>query len=584
AEHDTPYGGDEMLFSILHFNWLNIPPIEIAKLSIEVAEKQFGVNKTSLRKLLFDKSNQPSKDLFAVAVNPNLKKASAIIEALITDAANLTVQHLLEHIIKNTGLLTAVTNSVEKHWQLQVITALFDFVKDETRRNPNINLQQLVTMLSLMKKEDIKLPLKVINGSDKGVNLLTVHGSKGLEFEYVFFVGCNSSSWEKKRKPSGGYSLPDTMFTAPPKSKDEEELRRLFYVALTRAEKHLQISYSRFKDDGKEIEPTMFIAEIQEEYELVTSQVVVDTEKMSFFQILILNGLQAPEIDKVEEDLINRLLEKFTMNVTALNNYLKCPLNFYFNNLIRVPSGKNEATVFGSAVHHALQKLFEKMQASNVNAFPSKENFIQDFDWYMKRNREHFTKEQFNRRMEYGGTVLTNYYDTYIHQFNKIVAIERSIKNVTVNNVPLKGKLDKLEFDGKAVNVVDYKSGKYENAKPKLNGPNDKDPNGGDYWRQAVFYKILVDNYAQKDWQVVSTEFDFIEPDEKKVYRKEKIVITPPDIETVKQQISTVWDKIQQRDFYTGCGKEDCHWCNFVKNNELAIELHELNEDDEQTL
>jgi DNA helicase-2/ATP-dependent DNA helicase PcrA len=134
----------------------------------------------------------------------------------------------------------------------------------------------------------------------------------------------------------------------------------LFYVALTRAEKHLQISYSRFKDDGKEIEPTMFIAEIQEEYELVTSQVVVDTEKMSFFQILILNGLQAPEIDKVEEDLINRLLEKFTMNVTALNNYLKCPLNFYFNNLIRVPSGKNEATVFGSAVHHALQKLFEK--------------------------------------------------------------------------------------------------------------------------------------------------------------------------------------------------------------------------------
>ncbi len=272
------------------------------------------------------------------------------------------------------------------------------------------------------------------------------------------------------------------------------------------------------------------------------------------------------------------------MNVTALNNYLKCPLNFYFNNLIRVPSGKNEATVFGSAVHHALQKLFEKMQASNVNAFPSKVDFMQDFDWYMKRNREHFTKEQFNRRMEYGGTVLTNYYDTYIHQFNKIVAIERSIKNVTVNNVPLKGKLDKLEFDGKAVNVVDYKSGKYENAKPKLNGPNEKDPNGGDYWRQAVFYKILVDNYAQKDWQVVSTEFDFIEPDEKKVYRKEKIVITPPDIETVKQQISSVWDKIQQRDFYTGCGKEDCHWCNFVKSNELAIELHELNEDDEQSL
>ncbi len=584
AEHDISYGGDEMLFEILHFSWFNIPPIEIAKLSIEVAEKQFGENKTSLRKLLYDKSNLPPKDLFSAAVNPQLKKAGAIIEQLIADASNLTVQHLLEHILKNTGLLTSLTNSADKHWHLQIITALFDFVKEETRRNPDIKLQELVTMLSLMQKEDIKLPLKEINGSDKGVNLLTVHGSKGLEFEYVFFAGCNSSSWEKKRKPGGGYALPDTMFIAPPKTKDEEELRRLFYVALTRAEKHLQVSYSRFKDDGKEMEPTMFIAEIQEEYDLQTKNIAIPKEQMDEFQLLILNGLQAPEIDKVEEDLITRLLEKFTMNVTALNNYLKCPLNFYYNNLIRVPSGKNEATVFGSAVHHALQRLFEKMQASAVNQFPSKDDFITDFDWYMKRNREHFTKEQFARRMEYGAEVLSNYYDTYIKQFNKIVAIERNIRNVTVNNVPLKGKLDKLEFDGKAVNVVDYKSGNYDKAKDKMKAPNDKESNGGDYWRQAVFYKILVDNYEQKDWQVVSTEFDFIEPDDKKVYHKEKIVITPPDIETVKQQISSTWQRIQNREFYTGCGKEDCHWCNFVKNNELAVELHELNEDEEEIL
>ncbi|MEP7256252.1 MAG: PD-(D/E)XK nuclease family protein, partial [Ferruginibacter sp.] len=145
--------------------------------------------------------------------------------------------------------------------------------------------------------------------------------------------------------------------------------------------------------------------------------------------------------------------------------------------------------------------------------------------------------------------------------------------------VPLKGKLDKLEFTGKEVNVVDYKSGNIDNAIPKMKQPNDKDPNGGDYWRQAVFYKILVDNYEQKDWKVISTEFDFIEPDKKGEYRKEKIVINPQDIETVKQQITEVWNKIQARDFYTGCGKEDCHWCNFVKNNNLAVALHDLEEE-----
>ena len=80
----------------------------------------------------------------------------------------------------------------------------------------------------------------------------------------------------------------------------------------------------------------------------------------------------------------------------------------------------------------------------------------------------------------------------------------------------------------------------------------------------------------------MSTEFDFIEPDKKKNYRKEKIIITPEDTATVKNQISTVWEKIQAKDFYTGCGREDCKWCNFIKNNQLAVVLHdaELTEDE----
>ena len=60
------------------------------------------------------------------------------------------------------------------------------------------------------------------------------------------------------------------------------------------------------------------------------------------------------------------------MNVTALNNYLKCPLEFYFKNLIRIPSPKNEATEFGSAVHYALEKLFRKMQDSEQRTVSSK--------------------------------------------------------------------------------------------------------------------------------------------------------------------------------------------------------------------
>lgn len=578
AEQDTPYGGDEMLFEILHFNWFGILPIEIAKMSAAVADRKFSENKTSLRRYIYDTANQPQRDLFSVPVN-GVKKASDALEKLIGDVPNCTLQHLFENLIRDAGVLNTIMQDPEKHWYLQVLTGLFDFIKEETRRNPRLNLQELVTIIELMEKEELSLPLVQVSGSDKGVNLLTAHGSKGLEFEYVFLAGCNASNWEKKRKPGGGYTLPDTVFGSQPKLSDEEELRRLFYVALTRAEKQLTISYSRYKSDGKALEPSMFIAEIQEEQHLPVLSVVVGREQISEFSALAFEDNLKPELEKIEAEFINRILEKFVMNVTALNNYLKCPLQFYFNNLVRVPSGKSESTEFGSAVHYALQRLFQHMQEKE--AFPPVDVFIADFEWYMHRHRENFTKEQFARRMEYGQEVLNNYYNAYLDQWNKIVVIERTIKNVVVKGVPLKGKLDKLEFNGNQVNVVDYKTGDIEKAKDKLRSPNEKNPDGGDYWRQAVFYKILVDNYEQKKWQVVSSEFDFIEPDKKKIYRKEKLVITPEDITTVTEQIVRVWEKIQNRDFYTGCGKPECHWCGFVKTNQLAIGLHEPGEADE---
>jgi DNA helicase-2/ATP-dependent DNA helicase PcrA len=250
--------------------------------------------------------------------------------------------------------------------------------------------------------------------------------------------------------------------------------------------------------------------------------------------------------------------------------------------LIRIPSPKNENTEFGSAVHYALQQLFNKMLNSATDlsgrVFPGKEVFIEDFIWYMQKHRESFTPEKFKKRMEYGPMILSDYYDKYIHSFEKVVTVERRINNVVIKGVPIKGAIDKIEFNGKMVNVVDYKTGDYDKAKKtrkQFDPPNEKNNIGGDYWRQAVFYKLLIDHYALKDWKVISTEFDFIEPNNQKEYIKEKLLITPEDLTTVTQQIVTVWEKIQKHDFYTGCGKADCYWCNFVKENKLAIAMEE---------
>ena len=574
SEHYIAYSGDEMLFEILHFDWFEIKPIEIAKISMQVADRKYKENKTSIRELLQEKINTPSKDLFNPNISESLKRASEIIEKLITAVSNNTLQLLFEEIIRETGVISTVMNSHDKHWQLQILTALFDFIKDETHRNPFLDLQKLVTLIELMETEKITIPLVQVSGSEKGVNLMTAHGSKGLEFEYVFIVGTNADVWEKKKPGNKNYKIPDTVFGSITSAKDHQELRRLFYVAITRAEQHLFISYSKFKNDGKPIEPSMFIAEIQELYQLPTESIVLNTDVVSEFSLLIFGQGASPEVEKLEDDLVAPILERFVMNVTALNSYLKCPLGFYYNNFIRIPSAKNEATEFGSAVHYALHYLFDKMKNNPQQEFPSKKIIIELFEFYMNKHRESFSLEQFNRRLDHGHEVLGNYYDTYINHVNKIILLEHSITGV-VEGVPIKGKLDKLEFDGKNVNVVDYKSGDPDKGLDKLKGPSAKEPNGGDYWRQAVFYKLLVDNKSGKDWTAVSCEFDFIEPDKKKKYKKQKVQLQPEDLTTVTQQIKQTWKKIQNREFYIGCGKEECHWCSFVKTNKLAVKLHE---------
>jgi len=576
AEHDIPFGGDELLFGILHFDFYKIAPVEIAKLSVEVNSKNYNGQRTSLRKLLFEKANAIPKDLFDTGINMALKNFSKMLEQLIADVSNVPLQTLFEKVISHAGVLSYIMKNKDKIRLLQILTGLFDFIKDATARNPSLDLKGLMEVIDLMKKEKLPLPLIQYSGNTAGVNLLTAHGSKGLEFEHVFITGMNAHLWEKKNNPNEGYKLPDTLFSSLPSGSAEEELRRLFYVALTRAEKHLSISYLKLRPDGKDAEHSMFIAEIIEGNDLKIDTIKIPEEELMEFEIL--NYIpQAPELDKSEDDFINTMLDKYVMNVTSLNNYLDCPLGFYYKNLIRIPAGKSETLEFGSAVHFALQKLFEEMQKSAQQQFPPKEKMIEDFKWYLKKHRENFTPESFARRMEQGEIVLGDYYDEYIPGCNKIVAIERNIKNV-VNGIPIKGKVDKMEFNGKEVNVVDYKTGDVNSVytQKKLLAPNADNPLGGDYWRQAVFYKILIDNIDGKDWEVVSAEFDFVEPDKSKGFQKRRIFIEPADITTVKQQLTEVWNKIQARDFYTGCGKEDCTWCNFVKENEIHIALHDI--------
>jgi DNA helicase-2/ATP-dependent DNA helicase PcrA len=71
----------------------------------------------------------------------------------------------------------------------------------------------------------------------------------------------------------------------------------------------------------------------------------------------------------------------------------------------------------------------------------------------------------------------------------------------------------------------------------------------------------------------------------KEVYTKSKIMILPQDVAIVTKQIETVYGKIMNQEFNTGCGKKDCNWCNFVKHNfeDASFEIPQAEEPEDES-
>lgn len=572
-EAKRPHSREDLLFHIMHFNFFGIEPLVAAKVAAGLRNDY----KTRWREALRSVQAQAGTNLFDSNANESyrrIKQLSDNIEYWTKELHNTTLQTLFEKVMTRGGLLREVMQSPQKFEMLDQLTTLFQFIKDETVKDPKLTLEGFLRTIKEMREEKISLEIHKKGYFEDGVNLVTAHSSKGLEYEYVFLLGSSKDAWDSTGRTSG-FKFPDNLHTRVGDGDETEEGRRLFYVALTRAKKQLVVSYSLQTLEGKPMEGSRYVDELKNSESIDVNQVHLPDNDLTEFHLTVLSEPPLPNLPLLEETLLRRILEHYSLSVSHLNTYLRCPVSFYYGTLLRIPVAKNAAMAFGSAVHYAMEHVFVKMK-NNHDEFVGSETLVQDFEWYMRRHQDSFTAEDYDRRMEYGRHFLPEYYNQYVTTWNKVSVVERNLKTV-IDDIPINGKLDKLEFDGKYVNVVDYKTGKFENSKKKFYPPTEEwkkdeptyeEKNGGDYWRQGVFYKLLVDNEDTKGWTVVSTEFDFVEPDRNtKVYHKQKIIINPEDLNVVRAQIKEAYRGIQNLEFTKGCNDSNCQWCNFVKNN-----------------
>jgi DNA helicase-2/ATP-dependent DNA helicase PcrA len=166
------------------------------------------------------------------------------------------VFELTEHVIKKSAILSELKKdgSQEGISRIENIEELLNGMRDFVEGQKEVD-QARGSLAEFL--EDVALATDLDNdkGTDDRVSLMTIHLAKGLEFEYVYIVGM-----EEELFPSG---------MSMSSREDLEEERRLFYVALTRAEHQAYLTYtlSRYRW-GKlvDAEPSRFINEIDGDY------------------------------------------------------------------------------------------------------------------------------------------------------------------------------------------------------------------------------------------------------------------------------------------------------------------------------
>jgi DNA helicase-2/ATP-dependent DNA helicase PcrA len=570
-EKKKSFEGEESLFELMHAPYFGISPTDIAQLALYLQYNRKEKGPLRWRLLL---SNVLLLESLSLPSAKAMARLGNCLDKWEQQQLSLPLPLLLEKIVHEGGIVAHLVRTTDHVWNIQALYSFFEFVKDTYSRNAKIKPAGLLEMIKRMNDENISLPLQRVIQNENGVHFYTAHSSKGNEFEHVFLIGATKNFWEDKKGGNNEYRMPDTITATTDdsqKTNKTEVARRLFYVALTRAKKHLHISFAISDAAGKPLETSVFVDEICPPTERVHQ--LVPAEELINFMELAIQPVPEVRIKMANAQWIERELQQFIVSATSLSKFLRCPLAFYYENILKVPFQKNDALAFGSAVHTSLERLFVEMKLKG-GIFPDKEHVLSIFKSALFSETSCFTPVQFDRRMEQGNTLLSDYYDHYISSFHKDVEIEFKVQRYLLDGVPVTGKIDKIELYGDTCKIVDYKTGDPDkSAAANVAPPSDKFPLGGDYWRQMVFYKIILENAEDKPRKVSLGMFDYIQPGKTGEYKHMVVPIFAADEEIVRQQIKDVYNRIMNHEFDRGCGEETCHWCNFAKRYELIRPL-----------
>ena len=295
-------------------------------------------------------------------------------------------------------------------------------------------------------------------GDPEGVQLLTVHAAKGLEFDVVYLVGCTQRSWSPGR--GSGWQIPPELVEGPD-LPPEHELRRLMYVATTRARHELWISAAVQTAGGTRQTVTPFINELLGEVWSTKPQLPLDlgdevataVQKLQRFY-----PLQREKGEKLPFETGDGWIE---LGVGALGNYDFCPYDFYLEKVLGIAQPFGPQLAFGTALHGAIQTYYQgKLHNEDIG---TEELLIRLNELWSDRG--YSTKQQAEAAKNAAIQALNNFIARDRTSESKIIASEMPIKlEIPEVKLRLKGRIDAIFETTEGGELRDFKTGRKTNA------------------------------------------------------------------------------------------------------------------------
>lgn len=346
-------------------------------------------------------------------------------------------------------LYAQVTHDQVVETEVQAIAKFFKTLKEFERIATVPSLQNYIVNLPVLQAAGNQFEDPTLDLSDQYVNVLSVHRSKGLEWDCVYIADCVEGSFPLVSH-GGGLRLPPEL-QANPSQADEHmaEERRLMYVALTRARSELVLSYSDRHGSGSPRKPSRFIMEVLGH---PPSNNAEDEAAQTNLELFAPLATTSNTIALPESMVPNGRL---TLSVSEIETWLRCPQDFYYRYVLAMPLPPAPHLTYGTLIHSVIEQVHRGRETGNV---PSLEKLTQDVIANLPRVG-YVSAESRARAHAQAPKTVQGVYERFMHDE---LPIETELPfELALADIPLtiRGKIDAIYRLEKGIEIRDFKTG-----------------------------------------------------------------------------------------------------------------------------